>query len=99
MAGDLCTVIIAYEVNAEDADRFMNAWQQAQDFLKKQHGLTSTTLYRAASANPDFRFVNIACWENADAFRKATQSTGFIEASGSLAPYPVHASVYDVERS
>ena len=99
MAEDVCTVIVAYEVNAEDEQRFKNAWKKAQDFLKKQEGLSSTTLYKAASANPQFRFVNIARWESADHFRTATQSVGFHEASGSLAPYPVYASVYEVAES
>lgn len=96
MAEDLCTVIVAYEVNAEDEHRFLNAWKKAQGFLKEQEGLESTTLYKAQSANPQFRFVNVARWKTADHFRNATQSTGFHEASGSLAPYSVYASAYDV---
>lgn len=43
--------------------------------------------------------MNIARWENADAFRAATQSNGFREASGALEAYPVHAAVYELVRS
>ena len=99
MAEDQVTVIVAYEVNAEDADRFLNSWEKAQDHLKKQPGFVSTSLYKAQSANPHFRFVNVAQWENADHFRSATQSAKFQEASGSLAAFPLYASVYDVVRS
>jgi len=96
MAAAACTAIIAYEVNAEDSDKFLNAWQKAQVHLKKQEGHVSTTLHRSASANPDFRFVNVACWASADAFRSATQSAAFREASALLEAYPIHATVYDI---
>jgi len=96
MAATTCTAIVAYEVNGEDADKFMNAWKKAQAYLKKQKGHVSTTLHQSASANPDFRFVNVATWASADAFRSATQSSAFREASGLLEAYPIHAAVYDV---
>jgi heme-degrading monooxygenase HmoA len=96
MAAKQCTAIVAYEVSAEDADRFLDSWTKANKFLEGQPGLKSTTLHRAASANPDFRFVNVSRWESADAFRKATQSQGFRDASGRLETFPIHASVYEV---
>jgi heme oxygenase (mycobilin-producing) len=94
-----CTVIVSYEVAHEDRDRFLDSWDKANAFLKKQPGLVSTALHQAVSANPDFRFVNVSCWESADAFRKATQSPHFKEASGRLEPFPIHASAYEVIRS
>jgi heme-degrading monooxygenase HmoA len=96
MAEEDCTAIVAYEVNGEDADKFLNAWKKAQDHLQAQDGHLNTTLHQSASANPDFRFVSVACWESADAFRSATQSSAFREASGLLEAYPIHASVYEV---
>src|SRR5947209_4515030 len=99
MAEGEVTVIVAYQVNAEDVDRFMDAWEKAQAHLKKQKGFVSTTLYRAESANPYFRFVNIGCWQDADHFRAATQNSKFQEASGRLAPYPLYASVYEVAQT
>jgi len=91
-----CTAIVAYEVMAEDVDKFLNAWRKANDYLSGQDGFLSTALHRAASAAPDFRFVNIAKWNSADAFRSATQGSGFREAAGLLEAYPIHAAVYDV---
>ena len=98
MAEEPCTAIVAYEVSAEDSDRFLESWERANEFLKEQPGLRSTTLHKAASANPDFRFVNVSCWESADAFRAATQSQGFRDAAGRLEAFPIHASVYEVVR-
>lgn len=96
MAEDACTAIVAYEVNGEDCDKFLNAWKEANDHLQNQQGHISTTLHQSASANPDFRFVNVSCWDSAEAFRSATQSEDFREASAKLEAYPIHASVYEV---
>jgi heme oxygenase (mycobilin-producing) len=94
-----CTVIVSYEVANEDADRFLDSWEKANEFLRKQPGFVSTALHRAVSANPDFRFVNVSCWESDDAFRAATQSQDFRDASGRLLPFPIHASAYEIVRT
>ena len=99
MAEKQLTAIVAYEVAHEDRDRFLDSWEKANEFLKKQPGYVSTALHEAVSANPDFRFVNVSCWESDDAFRKATQSQHFREVSGRLAPFPIHASAYEIVRS
>lgn len=94
-----CTAIVTYEVKAEDCDKFLNAWDRANDYLREQPGFVTTALHKAESANPDFRFVNIGCWESADHFRDATQSSGFRKAAGQLEAYPIHASVYEIVRT
>ena len=90
-----CTAIVSYKVRSEDVDTFLDAWDQANAFLKKQAGHVSTTLHGATSANPPFRFVCVAKWRSADDFRKATQASGYRDAAGRLEAYPVYASVYD----
>lgn len=96
MAHEQCTVIVAYEVAHEDAERFLDSWKKANASLSEQPGFVSNILHRAVSANPDFRFVNVSSWEDDDAFRAATRSKDFQEASGRLAPFPIHASAYEV---
>ena len=91
--------IVAYEVSEGDADRFLDSWKRANDFLREQKGHVSTTLHRATSANPDFRFVNVSCWQSDDAFRAATQNQEFREVSGRLEAFPIHAAVYEVVRA
>ena len=44
----------------------------------------------------DFRFVNIAEWESAEAFRAAMESSGFQQAG--RVPYPAHPALYRVVR-
>ena len=94
-----CTAIVAYRVNAEDVDRFLDAWDQANDYLSEQPGFVSNALHRAVSAAPEFRFVNIARWEDEDSFRAATRSSAFAEASGRLAAYDLYAAVYEAVRT
>ncbi len=94
-----CTAIVSYKVKEEDVETFLDSWDRAQVFLKKQTGHVSSTLHGAVSANPPFRFVNVAKWKSADAFRKAVSSSGYQEASGGLRAFPVRASVYDSIRS
>ncbi|HEX3622074.1 MAG TPA: antibiotic biosynthesis monooxygenase family protein [Acidimicrobiales bacterium] len=96
MADRQCTVIVSYEVAHEDATRFLDSWEKANAFLKGQPGFVSNTMHRAVSAAPDFRFVNVSTWESDDAFRTATQNQDFHDASGRLAPFPVHAAAYEV---
>jgi len=93
-----CTAIVSYQVKHEDIDTFLDAWEMANDFLKKQPGHVNTTLHRAISANPPFRFVNVAKWKTVNDFRTATQATGYAEAAGRLNPYPVYAAAYDTVR-
>ena len=97
--GQQCTVIVAYEVSYEDRDRFLDSWEKVNGSLKKHSGFMSTALHEAVSANPDFRFVAVNCWESEDAFRAATQSPDFQGAAGRLAPFPIHASAYEVIRT
>ena len=97
--GAQCTAIVAYEVAAEDSERFLDSWDRAIGFLREQPGFNSTALHQAASANPDFRFVNISCWDSADAFRAAIKSREYEEASGRLDAFPIHAAVYEVIRT
>ena len=90
-----CTAIVSYRVKHEDVDNFLEAWEIANDFLKKQTGHVSNTLHRAVSANPPFRFVNVAKWKTIDNFRDATQASGYQEAAGRLSAYPVYAAAYE----
>lgn len=98
-ASKACTAIVSYKVNYDDVDNFLNAYDRANDFLKKQSGHVSSTLHRSMSSNAPFRFVNVAKWKTVEDFRRATQSTEYLEASSWLDAYPVYAAAYDTVRS
>jgi heme-degrading monooxygenase HmoA len=88
-------LINAFEVPAEDDDGFLQGWERAQKFLSGQEGYISTRLHRSLSPAADFRFVNVALWESAQAFQAATSQPEFTNAS---VPYTFHASLYEIVR-
>jgi heme-degrading monooxygenase HmoA len=88
-------LINAFEVPVGQDEAFLAGWDKARDFLRTQEGYLSTRLHRSIAPNADFRYVNVALWESADAFRAATAQPGFREAN---IPFKFHASLYDVVR-
>jgi heme-degrading monooxygenase HmoA len=64
-------------------------------FLSTQDGYLSTRLHRSFSPSADFRFVNVAYCESAQAFQAATARPEFTNAH---IPVPFHASLYEVVR-
>jgi len=98
VAAGPCTAIVSYKVQAEDVETFLDAWDHANSFVKKQPGHVGSTLHGAVSANPTFRCVHVAKWRSADDFRKATQSAGYAEAASRLGAYSLYASVYEEVR-
>jgi heme-degrading monooxygenase HmoA len=88
-------LINAFEVPERDDDAFLAGWELQREFLSAQAGYRSTTLHRSLSPDANFRFVNVARWESAQAFRDATSQPEFRNAP---VPFPFHASLYQVVR-
>jgi heme oxygenase (mycobilin-producing) len=95
MNGDSVVLINAFEVPEGEDEAFLAYWEQTREFLSGQEGYLSTRLHRSLSPGAEFRFVNIALWESPEAFQAATSQPGFATAS---APFPFHASLYNVVR-
>ncbi|OLB65944.1 MAG: hypothetical protein AUI10_04630 [Actinobacteria bacterium 13_2_20CM_2_72_6] len=95
MSGEPVVLINAFEVPAGEDEAFLDGWQKAREFLRAQPGYLSTRLHRSLAPNADFRYVNVAVWESADAFRAATSQPEFRDNS---IPYKFHASLYEVVR-
>jgi heme-degrading monooxygenase HmoA len=81
---------------ASDAD-FLRRWEAARDALREQPGYLSTRLYRSLTPEAEFRFVNVARWESAQAFRSATEAPAFL-AAGRM-PYQSSPALYRVIRN
>jgi heme oxygenase (mycobilin-producing) len=90
-------LINPFEVPQEmDDERFVEGWGRAADYLRSRPGLVASRLHRAVSANPRFRFVNVAEWESAQEFQAAVRSAEFQElAAGTPPNYP---ALYEVVR-
>ena len=95
MSPEPVVLINAFEVPAEEDEAFLQGWERAQKFLSGEEGYISTTLHRSLSPTADFRFVNVALWESAQAFQAATSQPEFTNAS---VPYTFHASLHEVVR-
>lgn len=92
-------LINSFEVPADEAGQFIEAWEKTRDFLKAQPGYVDTALHQAVTPGAEFPFVNIARWQSAEAFIAATQSRGFGESAAGLAGYRPHPGLYRVVRT
>ena len=88
-------LINAFEVPEEADEAFLEGWERQREFLSAQDGYVSTRLHRSLSPDADFRFVNVARWDSAKAFRDATSQPEFRNAQ---LPFRFHASLYELVR-
>jgi heme-degrading monooxygenase HmoA len=95
MQPEAVVLINAFEVPEGEDDAFLQGWERAREFLSRQEGYVSTRLHRSLLPEADFRFVNVALWESAQAFRDATTQPEFGNAP---VLFPFHASLYEVVR-
>jgi heme oxygenase (mycobilin-producing) len=88
-------LINAFEVPQGADEGFLAGWQRQCDFLRAHEGYLSTRLHRSLSPDADFRYVNVALWQSAQAFRDATSQPEFRAAP---VPFRFHASLYELVR-
>jgi len=60
-----------------------------------EDGYLTAHLHRSLASNADFRFVNVALWESAEAFTAATSRPEF---RAKTPPFPFHPALYEVVR-
>jgi heme oxygenase (mycobilin-producing) len=87
-------LINSFEVPAGDAEQFIAGWEKARDYLQTQPGYIDTVLHQAMAPDAEFEFVNVAHWQNAEAFTAAILSPGMGEAAAGLANYRSHPALY-----
>jgi heme-degrading monooxygenase HmoA len=92
------TLINAFEVPADEADRFIAAWENARDYLATQPGYLDTALHQAVGPEAEFQFVNIARWRSSEDFAAAIGSPGFRESAAGLSGYRPHPGLYRMVR-
>jgi heme oxygenase (mycobilin-producing) len=66
-------LINVFEVPAAADQETLRLWERSRDFLKSQPGFISTRLHRNLDPDGRFRYVNVAEWESASAFRAASE--------------------------
>ena len=95
MSPEPVVLINAFEVPEGQDEAFLEGWERVRAFLATQQGYLSTRLHRSLSPSADYRFVNVAVWQSAQAFQAATSQPEFTNAA---IPFPFHASLYQVVR-
>ena len=73
--GGQVVLINQFEVPPEDAERFLEVWQDDAAFMTRQPGFISTQLHRGTAGSSTF--MNVAVWESAAALRQAFRSPEF----------------------
>jgi heme-degrading monooxygenase HmoA len=86
-------LISAFEVPPDADDAFIAGWEHARDSLTQRDGAGATALHRALRRDAEFRFVNVAVFESAEAWRQAI-SDG--EPPGGAIPFTAHSGLYEV---
>lgn len=92
-------LINAFEVPGGQAEQFIAAWEKTRDYLAAQPGYVDTALHQSVTPGADFQFVNIARWQTAEDFQRATQSAGFRESAAGLASCRPHPGLYRIVRT
>ena len=97
--GDHVTLINAFTVpDGKEAEAII-FWEKAADFMRSQPGYISTALHAAILPDARFQLINVAKWESAEDFKRASQALralGKIKPVEGLVPNP---SLYTVIRS
>lgn len=92
------TLIHPFQLSAEQEQHFLESWKKVDDYMKKQKGFISTTLYRGLS-HPKlttFSFINVALWENADAFQLAVNNDQFMLLAKEVLTFSRGPGIYNV---
>src|ERR1044072_6790807 len=95
MANDPVILINAFEVPEGQDEQFLASWERSRDVLRTQPGYLSTTLHRSLAPDVDFRYVNVARWESAAAFRTTPPQP---DCPRQPPPSRFHAALYEVVR-
>ncbi len=92
-------LINVFQVPEGSLDETVVFWEAARDFLKDQPGYLSTALHRSLLPDARFQLVNIARWENAEAFRNATAAMRTDAGLKPVEGLTFDAALYEIIRS
>lgn len=86
-------LISAFEVPPDADDAFIAGWEHARDHLSQRDAAGTTALHRALRRDAEFRFINVARVQSAEAWRRAI---GDAELPGAAMPFKAHSGLYEV---
>jgi heme-degrading monooxygenase HmoA len=93
------TLINSFEVDQNQLEETIRFWEQARDFLACQPGYISTNLHQSLSPEAKFQLVNVAKWENPQAFQEAIKKMRESGLGADMRGTVFHAALYQVIRT
>ncbi len=70
------SLITVYETPVGQEDAVIESWETARDFLSREPGYLSATLYRSMRPESRFTLIYVSRWESRAAFQAAAQRLG-----------------------
>ena len=64
-------LINLFSVPPGQEEEFAKMWAEALDFIENQPGFIDANLHRSLDPNARFQFINVAHWENQEAWQAA----------------------------
>jgi heme-degrading monooxygenase HmoA len=90
------TLINCFEVPAEEDERFVALWQQADELLRSRGGYRSTRLHKALGPQARFRYVNVAELDSVESWQSVIGSPEFRAVSAEMADFHPTPGLYTV---
>jgi heme-degrading monooxygenase HmoA len=92
-------LINVFEVPAGRDEEFLAGWQRTAEYMRQQPGFRSTRLHVSLNAQAQFRYVNLAEWEDPASFQRAVSQDAFRAVARDIAFAEAHPSLYRVAAS
>jgi antibiotic biosynthesis monooxygenase (ABM) superfamily enzyme len=89
-------LINCFEVSAEDDDRFLALWHQADELLCSRGGYRSTRLHKALGPQARFRYINVAELDSVETWQSVIGSPEFRALSAQMADFHPSPGLYTV---
>jgi heme-degrading monooxygenase HmoA len=83
--GGPVTFINVFEVPVEQIDAFIAQWRERAKIMSTAPGFRDSRLHRALSSQTRFQIINVAHWDNRQAWEAATANPEFQERLRALA--------------
>jgi heme-degrading monooxygenase HmoA len=90
------TLINCFEVPAEQDDRFLALWAQADELLRTRGGYRSTRLHRALGPQARYRYINVAELDSVETWQSVIGSPEFGALSAEMAEFHPAPGLYAV---
>ena len=91
-------LINAFEVPEGGEEEFLQGWEAARNFMRRQKGYVATRLHRSLDPAARFRFINVAEWATPADFQAALYHPEFVKLREAT-PFAHYPSLYEVIRT